>query len=64
MEFSMPQKTATVQITAREVCTSCHVGAVAGDVPGQVTFRNYVGRDFAMWWEDVKRTRHGVAKSG
>ena len=52
----MPQKTATVQITAREVCTSCHVGAVAGDVPGQVTVRNYVGRDFAMWWEDVKIT--------
>jgi len=49
-------KTATVQITAREVCTSCHVGAVAGDVLGQVTVRNYVGRDFAMWWEDVKIT--------
>ena len=49
-------KTATVEITASEVCTSCHVGAEPGDVLGQVTVRNYLGRDFAMWWEDVKIT--------
>jgi len=49
-------KTATVEIAAREVCTSCHVGAAAGDILGQVTVRNYLGRDFAMWWEDVKLT--------
>ena len=49
-------KSATVEIPAREVCTSCHVGAEPGDVLGQVTVRNYVGRDFAMWWEDVKLT--------
>ena len=49
-------KTATVKIAAREVCVSCHVGAVSGDVLGQVTVRNYIGRDFAMWWEDVKLT--------
>ena len=49
-------KTATVQIAAREVCTSCHVGAKPGDLLGHVTVRNYLGRDFAMWWEDVKLT--------
>ena len=49
-------KTATVDIRSREVCASCHVGAVAGDVLGQVTVRNYLGRDFAMWWRDVKLT--------
>ncbi len=49
-------KTATVEIPAREVCTSCHIGAQPGDVLGQVIVRNYVGRDFAMWWEDVKLT--------
>jgi len=49
-------KSATVEITASEVCTSCHVGAVSGDVLGHVTVRNYLGRDFAMWWEDVKLT--------
>ena len=47
-------KTATVEIPARDVCTSCHVGAVAGDILGHVTVRNYLGRDFAMWWQDVK----------
>ena len=47
-------KSATVEILASEVCTSCHVGAVAGDVLGHITVRNYLGRDFAMWWEDVK----------
>lgn len=47
-------KAATVAITAREVCLSCHIGAEPGDVLGHVTVRNYLGRDFAMWWEDVK----------
>jgi len=49
-------KTATVEIAAREVCLSCHVGAAPGDILGSVTVRNYLGRDFAMWWEDVKLT--------
>lgn len=49
-------KTATVEITASEVCASCHVGSVPGDVLGNVTVRNYLGRDFAMWWQDVKLT--------
>jgi len=49
-------KTATVEIAARQVCISCHIGAAPGDVLGSVTVRNYLGRDFAMWWEDVKLT--------
>ena len=47
-------KTATIEIVASEVCTSCHVGAIAGDPLGHITVRNYLGRDFAMWWQDVK----------
>ena len=49
-------KTAAVEIRASEVCTSCHIGAESGDILGRVVVRNYLGRDFAMWWEDVKLT--------
>jgi len=49
-------KAASVEIVASEVCTSCHIGAEPGDILGQVTVRNYVGRDFEIWWEDVKIT--------
>jgi len=49
-------KSATVEILARDVCTSCHIGAEAGDALGHVMVRNYLARDFQIWWEDVKLT--------
>lgn len=49
-------KTGMVEVTAQEVCTSCHTGATPGDVLGHVVVRNYLARDFSIWWEDVKLT--------
>ena len=49
-------KMATVDIRASDVCTSCHLGASVGDTLGTVTVRNYLARDFQIWWEDVKLT--------
>ena len=49
-------KTAEVDVIALEHCTSCHTEAGQGDVLGRIVVRNYLGRDFAMWWQDVKLT--------
>lgn len=49
-------KAAAINITAEAFCTSCHSNASVGDVLGTVTVRNYLGRDFELWWEDVKLT--------
>lgn len=49
-------KTAKLDVTAIDFCSSCHTGAKHGDALGQIVVRNYLGRDFAMWWDDVKLT--------
>ena len=49
-------KSASIDVKAVEFCTSCHFNAQVGDVLGTVTVRNYLGRDFEIWWEDVKLT--------
>ncbi len=49
-------KTAKLDVVASDFCASCHTGAKPGDVLGQIVVRNYLGRDFAMWWQDVKLT--------
>ncbi len=49
-------KAASVDIKAVAFCLSCHTGASVGEVLGTVTVRNYLGRDFQIWWEDVKLT--------
>jgi len=49
-------KAAAVDVEAEATCTSCHSNAEAGDVLGTITVRNYLGRDFELWFEDVKLT--------
>ncbi len=49
-------KTATVDVKAEEFCTSCHSQATVGSVLGTITVRNYLKRDFELWWENVKLT--------
>ncbi|MEM6933516.1 MAG: methyl-accepting chemotaxis protein [Pseudomonadota bacterium] len=49
-------KVATLEIEAEAYCLACHSEANVGDVLGTVTVRNYLSRDFALWFEDVKLT--------
>ena len=49
-------KSSSIDVKAVAFCTSCHSNAEVGDVLGTVTVRNYLGRDFELWWEDVKLT--------
>ena len=49
-------KAAAVDVEAESTCTSCHSNVEAGDVLGTITVRNYLGRDFELWFEDVKLT--------
>lgn len=49
-------RAASVDIKAVAFCTSCHSNAAVGEVLGTVTVRNYLGRDFEIWWEGVKLT--------
>jgi len=49
-------KAAEVDVKAEANCTSCHSNAEIGDVLGTITVRNYLGRDFELWFEDVKLT--------
>ncbi|MGB3408475.1 MAG: HAMP domain-containing protein [Jannaschia sp.] len=44
------------EIVAEQFCLACHSQADVGDVLGTVTVRNYLGRDFALWFEDVRLT--------
>jgi HAMP domain-containing protein len=46
-------KTAEARITAETFCLTCHTEANVGDVLGTVTVRNYLDRDFALWFEDL-----------
>jgi len=47
-------KAATVEVEAETFCLTCHTEADVGEVLGQVTVRNYLDRDFALWLEDVR----------
>jgi methyl-accepting chemotaxis protein len=49
-------KAASIDVQAVEFCLSCHSNSTVGGVLGTVTVRNYLGRDFELWWEDVKLT--------
>ncbi|MEX5727292.1 HAMP domain-containing protein [Rhodovulum iodosum] len=49
-------KAAEVQVAAESFCLNCHTEAQVGDVLGTVNVRNYLSRDFALWFEDVKLT--------
>jgi methyl-accepting chemotaxis protein len=46
-------KTSSVSITAETFCLTCHTEANVGEVLGRVTVRNYLSRDFALWFEDL-----------
>jgi methyl-accepting chemotaxis protein len=47
-------KEAAVQITAEAFCLSCHTEARVGDVLGTVIVHNYLERDFAIWFEQIR----------
>jgi len=47
-------KEASVQITAEAFCLSCHSEAQVGEVLGTVIVHNYLDRDFAMWFDEVR----------
>lgn len=49
-------KSASIDIKAATFCISCHSYAEVNDVLGTVTVRNYLARDFQIWWEDVQLT--------
>lgn len=49
-------KTAKLNVYATQFCTSCHTDAKVGDALGQIVVNNYLDRDIAMWWDDVKLT--------
>ncbi len=49
-------KSASIDVRAVTLCLNCHTQAVVGDVLGTVTVRNYLSRDFQLWWADVKLT--------
>jgi hypothetical protein len=49
-------KSAELNIAAEEFCLACHTEASVGDTLGTVTVRNYLSRDFALWFEDVRLT--------
>ncbi len=49
-------KMSAIDVRAGEFCLACHTEASVGDVLGQVVVRNYLARDFEIWWEDVKLT--------
>jgi uncharacterized protein (UPF0335 family) len=47
-------KEASVEITAETFCLQCHTEAKVGDVLGTVTVHNYLQRDFAIWFNEVR----------
>ncbi len=55
-------KTGQKDIVAEAFCLSCHTQANLGEVLGTVTVRNYLSRDFALWFEDVRLT--GILAAG
>ncbi|WP_371055285.1 histidine kinase [Rhodosalinus sp. K401] len=49
-------RAASLDIEAESFCLACHTEARVGEVLGTVTVRNYLARDFALWFEDVQLT--------
>jgi hypothetical protein len=47
-------KEASVQIKAETFCLQCHTEARVGDVLGTVKVHNYLQRDFAIWFKEVR----------
>ena len=47
---------AAVAVKAEEFCLACHATASVGDTLGTITVRNYLARDFALWWSDIRLT--------
>jgi len=47
-------KEALVEITTETFCLQCHTEAKVGDVLGTVTVHNYLQRDFAIWFNEVR----------
>lgn len=45
-----------IDIEAEAFCLACHSQAEIGDTLGTVTVRNYLSRDFALWFEDIRLT--------
>jgi HAMP domain-containing protein len=53
---------AQLDIEAEEFCLACHTQAEVGEVLGSVIVRNYLSRDFALWFKDVQLT--GILAAG
>lgn len=51
-----------IDIVAEDFCLACHTQAVVGDVLGTVVVRNYLSRDFAIWFKDIQLT--GILSAG
>lgn len=51
-----------IDIVAEEFCLACHYQATVGDVLGTVIVRNYLYRDFAIWFKDVQLS--GILAAG
>ena len=47
---------AEISIKAEEFCLACHTQANIGDTLGTVTVRNYLARDFELWFKDIRLT--------
>jgi methyl-accepting chemotaxis protein len=45
-----------IDIAAEEFCLAPHTAANVGDTLGSVTVRNYLVRDFSIWFKDVRLT--------
>lgn len=43
-------------VAEEQFCIACHTKATVGQVLGTVTVRNYLSRDFALWFQDVRLT--------
>ena len=43
-------------VAEERFCIGCHTQATVGQVLGTVTVRNYLSRDFALWFKDVRLT--------
>ncbi|MGA9432739.1 MAG: methyl-accepting chemotaxis protein [Roseobacter sp.] len=49
-------KVSEIEIVAEEFCLACHTQASIGETLGTVTVRNYLSRDFTLWFKDIRLT--------
>jgi len=49
-------KSAQLDIVAEDFCLACHSQASVGETLGTVTVRNYLSRDFELWFKDIRLT--------